>query len=136
MKILRFIFEDKEMRGDRFDDLKCSKSGAIWVEIKDIQASDSYKKAREQSDTVLGVKSYISNIGVIASNIRIDSRGRILLPNSTRRKITEETNVEFIELTDGKFVILLSPKIEITARQQYNFDDLLKEFPTRDPNES
>jgi sugar lactone lactonase YvrE len=59
IKALRFLFEDKEMRGDRFDDLKCSKSGALWVDIKDIHASVSYKKAREQSDRVLGIKPHI-----------------------------------------------------------------------------
>jgi hypothetical protein len=39
--------------------LKCSKSGALWVDIKDIHASVSYKKAREQSDRVLGIKPHI-----------------------------------------------------------------------------
>ena len=129
IKVLRFLFEDKEMQGDRFDDLKCSKSGAMWVDIKDIQASDSYKKAREQSDIVLGIKAIVKNNGDNTSDTRIDSFGRVLLPNNIRRQIVKKTQVELGELADGNWIILLSPEIGTKDRQQYNLDDLLKEPP-------
>jgi bifunctional DNA-binding transcriptional regulator/antitoxin component of YhaV-PrlF toxin-antitoxin module len=129
IKILRFIFEDNEMSGDRFDDLKCSKGGALSVDIKDIHASPSYKEARAQSDRVLGIKSHINTENENMSEIRIDSFGRILLPSSIRKKITEGTHIEYRELDNGKLIILLSPKIKNTRRNIYKLENLLKETP-------
>jgi bifunctional DNA-binding transcriptional regulator/antitoxin component of YhaV-PrlF toxin-antitoxin module len=130
IKTLRFLFEDREMRGDRFDGLKCSKSGAIWVDIADVQASESYKKAREQSDRVLGIKPNINMENETIPEIRIDSFGRIILPSSIRKKIAEETHIEFREFDDGKIVILLSPRLGNTRRRRYKLEDLLKEAPS------
>lgn len=115
-KLLRFIFEDKEMRGDRFDDLKCSKSGALSVDIKDIQASESYKKARMQSDRVLGKKSKTEHNSADISNAKIDSVGRISLPNTVRNKIVEGCEIEFVELPKGRILILLTPNTFITQQ--------------------
>jgi hypothetical protein len=115
-KLLRFIFEDKEMRGDRFDDLTCSKSGALSVDIKDIQASESYKKARMQSDRVLGKKSKKENNSANISNAKIDSVGRISLPDTVRNKIVGGCEIEFAELPKGRILILLTPHTLITQR--------------------
>lgn len=109
IKILRILFEDKEMRGDRFDDLKCSKSGALSVEINDIHASESYKKAREQSDRVLGRITNTCATREKVSDIKIDSFGRISLPYRIRKKITEKTKIEFRELADGRILLVLAP---------------------------
>lgn len=116
IKILRILFEDKEMRGDRFDDLTCSKSGALSVDIKDIQASESYKKARLQSDLVLGIKSKTEKNSVSISNAKIDSVGRISLPNAIRNKIVGGSEIEFAELPKGRILILLTPHTLITER--------------------
>lgn len=109
IKLLRTLFEDKEMRGNRFDDLKCSESGALSVDIKDIQASEPYKKARMQSDRVLGIKSKAENDSKSFSVAKIDSLGRLSLPNTVRKKIAGESEVEFAELSNGKILILLTP---------------------------
>jgi len=108
IKILRILFEDKEMRGDRFDDLKCSKSGALSIDIKDIHASESYKKAREQSDRVLGRTLKAGANRETVSGIKIDTLGRISLPYSIRKKITNKTEIELRELEDGKMILLLT----------------------------
>lgn len=116
IKVLRFLFEDNEMRGDRFDDLKCSKSGALSVDIKDIQASESYKKARMQSDRVLGIKSKTENNSKSISGAKIDSLGLISLPNTVRNKITGGSEIEFAELPNGRILILLTPHTMNTER--------------------
>jgi hypothetical protein len=109
IKILRLLFEDKEMRGDRFDDLKCSKSGALSVDIKDIHASESYKKARDQSDRVLGIKPKTGTDSEKMPGIKIDSLGRISLPLSIRKKINEKTEIKFRKLDNGRILLLLIP---------------------------
>jgi len=109
IKILRFLFEDKEMRGDRFDDLKCSKSGALSIDINDIHASESYKKAREQSDRVLGKEPKTRADREKVLEIKIDSFGRISLPYCIRKKITEKTKIKFRELADGRILLVLTP---------------------------
>lgn len=116
MKLLRALFEDKEMRGDRFDDLKCSESGALSVDIKDIQASESYKKARMQSDRVLGIISKTEQNRKSISDARIDSLGRISLPNTLRDKIAAGSEIEFAELPHGRILILLTPTTVTTER--------------------
>lgn len=117
IKILRILFEDKEMQGDRFDDLKCSKSGALSVDIKDIQASESYKKTRMQSDRVLGIKSSIEHNGKNISDANIDSLGRITLPKTLRNKIAARSEIEFTELPNGRILILLTPHTATTERE-------------------
>lgn len=119
IKILRILFEDREMRGDRFDDLKCSKSGALSVDIKDIHASESYKKARMQSDRVLGIKSKTENNSDSISGTKIHSTGRISLPNIVRNKIAEGAEIEFAELLNGRILILLTPHTMNTERDPY-----------------
>lgn len=116
IKILRFLFEDKEMQGDRFDDLTCSKSGALSVDIKDIQASESYKKARMLSDRVLGIKSKTENNSAKGSDAKIDSVGRISLPITVRKKIVGGSEIEFAELPKGRILILLTPHTLTTER--------------------
>jgi hypothetical protein len=112
VKVLRILFEDKEMQGDRFDDLKCSTSGAIWVEIENIHSSASYKKARLQSNRVLGLKPNIDTHQGKTPDIQIDSHGRIILPSKIRKTITHDTIIQLKELSDGRVIILLSSKLE------------------------
>jgi hypothetical protein len=120
IKILRFIFEDEEMRGDRFDDLICAKSGALSVDLKDIQASESYKKARMQSDLVLGIKSKTENNSSRGSDAKIDSAGRISLPITVRKKIVGGFEIEFAELPKGRILILLTPHTLTTERDPFD----------------
>lgn len=100
------------MRGDTFEDLKYSKSGALPVDIENIQASYSYKKAREQSDRVLGIKPSIQFERKSMSNTKVDSLGQILLPHSARKTMTEEAQIELYEQDDWKFIILLTLRSE------------------------
>lgn len=116
LTLLRILFEDKDMRGDRFDDLKCSKSGALSVDIKDIQASESYKKARMQSDRVLGIKPKTEHNRKSISGAKIDSLGRISLPSTVRNKIAAGSEIEFSELPNGRILILLTPHTITTER--------------------
>ena len=69
-----------------------------------------------QSDRVLGIKSKTENNSVSISNAKIDSVGRISLPNAIRNKIVGGSEIEFAEISKGRILILLTPHTLITER--------------------